>query len=183
MPARSLQLVYFQSDRGGNLDIWVTNADGSGTPTQLTTYAGNDQDPFVAKDGRIVFHSNRSGPTKIWVMDADGGNARQVSDTSSTADQRPSVADDGWVYFDSTRPGANNEICRSHLDGDGTVYVLTAEGVNALTPAVTRDGSYVAYGSARAGSTDLWVLPLDGSRAAFIAHSSAADDGAPDWGE
>jgi Tol biopolymer transport system component len=59
-------------------DIWVMNADGSGTPTQLTNDQVEDHSPAWSPDGeKIAFGSNRQGldgsrDPDIFVMNADG---------------------------------------------------------------------------------------------------------------
>jgi Tol biopolymer transport system component len=52
--------IVFQSMRSGNDEIWVMNADGSGTPIKLTNNPASDTAPNVAPDdSRMVFQSNR----------------------------------------------------------------------------------------------------------------------------
>ena len=57
------------SNRAGNRDIWVMNADGSGAE-QLTTSLDRDEDPSWSPDGtKIAFTSERTGNKDIWVVD------------------------------------------------------------------------------------------------------------------
>ena len=64
--------IAFVSDRDGNLEIYVMNADGSGQ-TRLTTSAGADSEPAFSPDGKkIAFRSDRDGDGEIFVMNADG---------------------------------------------------------------------------------------------------------------
>ena len=66
--------IAFTSERDGNPEIYVMNADGSGV-TRLTYNDARDLDSFPAwsPDGRrIAFHSNRDGNFEIYVMNASG---------------------------------------------------------------------------------------------------------------
>lgn len=64
--------IAFVSDRDGNFEIYVMNADGT-KQKRLTTNAAADRNPAWSRDGRqIVFQSNRDGNLDIFVMNAAG---------------------------------------------------------------------------------------------------------------
>ena len=65
----------FASDREGDLDIYVMDADGS-NQVNLTDNSSGDNVPDWSPDGsKIAFSSGRdSGGQEIYVMDADGSN-------------------------------------------------------------------------------------------------------------
>ncbi len=57
----------FTSNRDGNEEIYVMNADGTGQ-TRLTSVAGRDNSPFFSPNGsRIVFSSTRDGDEEIYI--------------------------------------------------------------------------------------------------------------------
>jgi eukaryotic-like serine/threonine-protein kinase len=61
-------------------DIWLTRADGSSTPTNLTNDEPVDRAPLWSPDGqRLVFFSDRSGLSQIWLMNPDGSGKRQLT--------------------------------------------------------------------------------------------------------
>jgi Tol biopolymer transport system component len=62
----------FTSNRDGNAEIYVMNADGSGQ-TRLTDHPARDVGPAWSPAGaRIAFETNRDGNAEIYVMNADG---------------------------------------------------------------------------------------------------------------
>lgn len=62
--------ILYTNQSGGNLDIWICNADGS-NQKQLTMEPSNDYMPAVSPDGRTVFFlSDRSGDSP-YLEDAD----------------------------------------------------------------------------------------------------------------
>ncbi|MEW6433602.1 MAG: S9 family peptidase [Myxococcota bacterium] len=68
----------------GRTDLWLVNADGSGS-RRLTTHDASDGDPAWAPDSATVyFLSTRSGSSQVWKLNVDGGEAVPV--TSSPID-------------------------------------------------------------------------------------------------
>ena len=78
-------------------DIWLMNADGTGSQ-RLTTTGGNDVGS-VSGDGRvIVFSSDRAGKLNVWRMDSNGDDLRQL--TYGDNDKFPACSPDGkWVVY------------------------------------------------------------------------------------
>src|SRR3990170_229305 len=63
--------IAFMSDRDGNGEIYVMNADGAGL-ARLTNNLGQDINMDWSPDGtRIAFASNRDGNSEIYVISAD----------------------------------------------------------------------------------------------------------------
>ena len=76
--------LVFNSDRRGNMDLWVMPAAG-GDPIQITTDPAPDWAPQFSPDGtKVLFYSYRSGNREAWVMPLSGGPARQLTDGAAT---------------------------------------------------------------------------------------------------
>jgi len=74
------QRIAFASDRWGNSEIYVMNADGSNA-MNLTDNAADDFQPAWSPDGtRIAFTSDRDGNWEIYVMNADGSGQTNLTD-------------------------------------------------------------------------------------------------------
>src|SRR5439155_56572 len=105
--------IAFVSDRDGNSDIYVMNANGTG-PVNLTNNPGFDVDPSWSPDGsKIAFHSFRDadGNDELYIMNADGtGLVRVTNDLASGPyDAQPNWSPDGSrLAFVSDR-GGNSE--------------------------------------------------------------------------
>jgi Tol biopolymer transport system component len=72
--------IAFQSDRDGDMEIYVVSADRSEI-LQLTDNEAMDLYPTWSPDGtRIAFTSNRDGNLEIYVMNADGTEQTRMTD-------------------------------------------------------------------------------------------------------
>ena len=93
--------IAFISDRDGNFEIYVMDADGS-NPTNLTNNPGRDSFPAWSPDGsKIAFGSDRDGNMEIYVMDIEnnlgGGIDRNIGSyelSSAIEAEPPPVATD-----------------------------------------------------------------------------------------
>jgi Tol biopolymer transport system component len=172
--------IAFTSDRSGNDEIYVMNADGSGQ-TNLTNNPADDGRPAWSPDGtKIVFQSNRDGNNEIYVMNADGSG--QTNLTNNPADD----ADPSWS------PDGSKILFASNRDGNGEIYVMNADGSGQqdLTNNPAGDGSAVwspdgtkiAFDSTRGGSYfDVWVMDSNGSNPLDLTNTPSGSDVRPDW--
>src|SRR5207237_5285448 len=99
------KLIY-PSNRTGNVDIYLLNADGSGGKN-LTESKINNTDPAWSPDGgKIAFVSDRNGAKDIYVMDADAKNVKQLTSDKGDSNRGPSWSPDGKkLAFTSNRDG------------------------------------------------------------------------------
>ena len=95
--------IAFSSERDGNGEIYVMDADGS-NPTNLTNNGATDGGPAWSPDGgKIAFTSERDGNYEIYVMDADGSNPTNLTNNSAW-DSEPAWSPDGSkIAFESYR--------------------------------------------------------------------------------
>ena len=88
------KVIAFNSDRLGEMNIWVRSKADS-TDRQLTRGPGGDYQPNWAPDGRsIVFFSARSGNPDIWAVQLADGRLTQLTQDPAT-DTNPFYSPDG----------------------------------------------------------------------------------------
>ena len=86
--------IIFTSDRDGNAEIYVMNADRS-NQTRMTNNDVVDWAPSWSPDGsKIAFTSDRDGNVDIYVMNADGSNRTRITNNDAQ-DWFPSWSPDG----------------------------------------------------------------------------------------
>jgi Tol biopolymer transport system component len=155
--------IAFTSNRDGNNEIYVMNADGSGV-TRLTDNPAIDQDPAWSPDGtRLTFVSTRDGNYEIYVMNADGSGVTRLT-THAARDLHPT-----WcgtrIAFDSDRYlQAMPDIYVMNDDGTG-VTQLTISSTFDQYPAWSPSCEQIAYTADPDGSAWIRLMNADGSGA------------------
>jgi Tol biopolymer transport system component len=92
--------IAYDSDRGGNFDIYKQRVEG-GEPIQLTTNPAQDFSASWSPDDKeIAFHSTRNGTRDIYVINGEGTNEQQVT-SGPGQDFLPDWSPDGKsiVYY------------------------------------------------------------------------------------
>lgn len=195
--------IAFISDRDGNEELYVMNADGSDV-TRLTDTGGHiSYDHRWSPDGRrIAFASDQSGNHEIYVMNADGSGLIQLTH-SDRDDSNPAWSPDGQrIAFISGHP----EDLESYLkDADGSdfanrdrvkllgsfdIYLMNADGSDLaqLTdsagtdfyPRWSPDGQRIVFISDRDGDSEIYTVNADGSRLTRLTHSRE-NEMFPNW--
>jgi len=150
--AAAEQLICFVSERSGNRDIWIMEADGS-NPSQLTTNTGLDEQPVPSPDGqRIAYVSDSGNPaagpselpnTDVWVMNVDGtGGTRLTSFTTNRCTQPAwSPGGEDIVFFSED---GGDWLYRVPADGSGAPTILES-GLARYNPEYSPDGSSLIY--------------------------------------
>jgi len=108
-------------------EIYVTNADGTGTPQQVTHNGEEERGPAWSPDGtriayacRIGAEFNPSADFEICVMNADGSGQKQLTD-NTVADLTPTWSPDGQqILFHRTVGGAGS--------GNQQLFIMNADG-------------------------------------------------------
>ncbi|MDQ5857420.1 MAG: hypothetical protein M3542_03980, partial [Acidobacteriota bacterium] len=109
--------LLWSSGRGGNLEIWIGDADGTGA-RQVTRDGVDAQNPTATPDGDwIVYNSGNTSKPGVWKIRADGTQpTRLVAGTTGM----PEISPDGRYVAYLTGVQANREIIRFVRVADGS---------------------------------------------------------------
>ena len=175
--------IAFVSDRDGNREIYVMNADGTG-PTRLTVDPAGDVDPDWSPDGsKIAFVSGRDDTYgEIYVMNADGSGLNRLTN-NAVLDFSPAWSPDGskiaFVHDDGC---CNAEIYVMNANGTGPVNLTNNPAFDA-NPSWSPDGSKIAFRSTRDRNDDLYIMNADGTGLVRVTNDlpDGPFDAQPSW--
>ena len=170
--------IAFESQRDGNSEIYIMNADGS-DPVNLTQHPGYDSSPAWSPDGQhIAFVSSREGNSEIYVVNAEGGEPINLT-MNPAGDANPDWSPDGHhLVFESDRAGQLGLYVLRFDNAE--VNRLSADLGSDFTPAWSPDGSLIAFTSNRDGSGQVYVSSAAGGGGSALT-SHPAGNGAPAW--
>ena len=189
--------IAFMSDRDGNWEIYVMDADG-GNQRRLTNNPSRDISPSWSPDGkRIAFESDRDGhpdvipgwfTSEIYVMDNDGGNQQKLTNNPSR-DTSPSWSPDGKrIAFQSDRDG-NFNVEIYVIDADGSnPQNLTNNPTADYFPSWSPDGKRIVFSAVREGhfknglnlTFEIYVMDADGDNQQRLTENRK-NDWFPSW--
>jgi hypothetical protein len=166
----------YVSNKDGNSEIYVSNADGSGG-RRLTINRSIDTSPSWSPTGqRIAFTSDRGGSAQVYVMDRDGGNQRRLISGFSYSDS-PQWSPKGDKICFVVRTGGKFDVYVANADGSNP-RALQTEGSNE-NPHWSPDGRLIVFSSNRAGGKALYITDLRGTIVRRIDVPGAAAN--PAW--
>jgi TolB protein len=176
--------IAFTSDRDGDPEIYVMNADGT-SPRRLTHTPGRDAHPFFSRDGRrIVFQSPRANgvDTNIYVMNSDGANVVQLTNLKGFAGVPVYSPDEKLIVFqwretNNFEDNSKWRICLMNTDGSG-FRVITPGLANDQVPNWSRDGKRLLFYSDRTGKDQLYTMKPDGTDVRRVFASEFNDNAA-----
>jgi Tol biopolymer transport system component len=182
--------IVFYSDRDGDDDIYVMEADGSGV-TQLTNEDGRDYEPATSPDSeQVLFASQRvgGGSSHLYVIDIDGSDARQLTfggpappdrrlddyaewspDGGTIVFQRTMIPDGGKPYADIWLLDVES--------GEETPLTETTEFWDS-TPSFSADGETILFESNRTGDFQIYRMPAEGGEATPVFETPGIDTSA-----
>ncbi len=177
-PSSAGKIVFF-SDRNGNSEIHVMNADGTGQ-TRVATGSGAAWDPAWSPDGtQIAFASDSDGNFEIYVMNADGTEQLRLTTLEARA-RAPAWSPDGRrIAFASAVLGETSEILVMNADGTGLTRLTT--GAWDYSPAWSPDGAKIAFSSDRDGGAQIYVMDPDGGGLTRITSGGSGYASSPAW--
>jgi Tol biopolymer transport system component len=155
--------IAFASDRDGDWNIYLMDADGGNVRPALSGHTGTDElHPFFTPDGvRLVFSSNRTDGNWDIYTAAIGSSDWTRLTTHPAADRFPNLSADGKTI-----------AFRSERDGNSEIYLMDANGSNLRRvtddpafdgyPSITPDGSGIVFVSNRSGQWNVYVVNLAG---------------------
>jgi Tol biopolymer transport system component len=167
--------VLFRGERNGRTGLWLISLDSKEIRqlTQLINPEGYEGNAAWSPDGqtiaftRTVFPSSPGGRPRsaIILLDVTSGNERELTINGLP---NPNVSDPVWLPDEKqivfvTRRGQSERGGRIWIvpAAGGQATAVTGESVQALAPAVSKDGRRIVYFAAdKDGRTQIWLQEI-----------------------
>ncbi|HEX8474945.1 MAG TPA: DUF4214 domain-containing protein [Pyrinomonadaceae bacterium] len=168
--------IAFESNRDGNINIYVMNADGS-VQVRLTNNGAENRIPVWSPDGtRIAFATRSPGvAADVYVMNADGSNVQRLTDNPADDFAFDWSPDGTRLVFISRRNG-NSEIYTMNADGSNQTR-LTNTPLDEFAPNWSPDGARLVFYrpiAPGANQAEIYTINIDGTGETNITNSPGA---------
>jgi Tol biopolymer transport system component len=152
--------ITFSSNRSGNWETWIAEADGSKARPVTSFAAAPAWASRWSPNGRLLaFYHAVEGNADIYTITPEG-NSFQQRTSEPSAEETPSWSYDGrWVYVSSNRSGVF-EIWKIAIDQSAPALQLTHGG--GMNPRESADGKRVFYVRRMDAALEIWSVEVNG---------------------
>ena len=189
--------IVYVSDRSGADNLWIANADGSGS-RQLTAEENSGfTSPVWTSDGRYILVSCKkphfyNSAFELWMYDVSGGSGFRVTKSKASDEAPPDTwqnalgavaSPDGQYVYYSTKSGYFSDdvkfplwqVVRRNLR-TGEEQGLTNNQGSAIRPVLSPDGTKLVYGTRLDSSTGLRIRDLATGEDRWLKYPVEHDD-------
>lgn len=163
----------------GNSEIYVLDRQGA-ILKRLTSSWGIDTSPSWSPDGKqIAFVSSRAGNPQLYLMGSDGGEPKRLT-FQGNYNQTPAFSPRG-THIAFTARDERNQFDIFVIDvRSGQIKRVTQDQGSNEEPSFSPNGRMLVFSSTRAGSKQLVVSNLDGTKQTLI--TAGGEKTSPAWG-
>lgn len=144
--------IYFDSNRNGNYEIYVMNADGSNIINITNTSRYDEIMPAVSPNGATVVYMKAEHydftTNELWSADSDGSNAKQLTNNNSADGHADFSPDSRHIVYVSWRDGNEELYLMDIVSGEDRR--ITFNNASDNDPDWSPDGEYISFKSTRA---------------------------------
>ena len=175
--------IVFQSNRDGNYELYLANADGSGVKKLLSRPQTDEFNANWSPSGKqIVFQTGPSDGSNfdIWTVNEDGTGAKAVLE-GATNDRAPQFCDEQTVVFTRQLSPTSSDVYAIGVDGENLRRLTTGPGTNSF-PTCTPKGDRIAFITSREGGNPriYEMTSAGGNQRPLVAAPSLDPDYSPD---
>ncbi len=171
-------LAFVRTEIDGRQDVAVVTVQGGRVRRLAREQKGVTGLDWTADGQEVVYAANRDGAAGLWRVGLDGSSPRWVSLGNDAGEiASPSVGREGGVVF--ARQQVRSQIVE--VSAGGGVRSVLPSTRDDRQPAVSPDGSRLAFVSTRSGSHEVWTALADGSGAERLTDFGGARVSGPRW--
>lgn len=154
------RVIVFQSNRSGSDEIWQMNDGGD---LQQLTKGGNNTQPSIAPDGRLIVFKGRD--KSLWRMNLDGGDSRRLTERAASD---PRISPDGGSVACGYQDEGRLKLAVLSIDTGEPLQLFDVPTTSNFSYGIrwTPDGDAVTY---RDWYNGIWKQPLAGGEPSRLA--------------
>jgi len=121
--------VAYQSSQAGSYNVYLRNADGSGSEERLTFDQDNSSPVAFSADGKLlIFSKNRASVPEIWVYPFEKGSSPRPLLQGPFRHEGGALSADGrWMAYQSDESG-KTEVYVTAFPGPGGKWQISTDG-------------------------------------------------------
>jgi len=152
---RRAAVVIEEDNRG---DVWIKQLD-RGPLSRLTFEGEYNGYPAWSPDGRYVaYGSLRGGEWNVWVKRSDGSGPEELLlDLDRNVWGMEWSSDGEWIIVSVDGPPGTDDIVAIRVGQESEPVPVVAEAFDEFEPALSPDGSWLAYVSNESGRNEVYV--------------------------
>ena len=168
------------SSRGGNPELYVGDANGSGARRITNSRGSNSSPSWNPKTGsQLAFISSRTGLPQLYIMDADGANVQRMTDGgyATSVSWSPNGQFLAFAWNRKYGPGAPGGQDIYIMDIASKHWIQLTNGIGRCDfPTWSPDGRHIAFAVGSGPRGQLWSMLADGTSKQKIASGDM-----PNW--
>ncbi|NND33244.1 MAG: DUF5050 domain-containing protein [Saprospiraceae bacterium] len=177
--------ISFVSNRDGNSEIYVMNADGSDVQNLSNNEEMDFAPAWTAENDHIYFYSGRDKNSEVYSMRADGSNPIRMTNHLAK-DVLPVPSPDGkLIAFMSDRDTLSRNLYVMNADGSD-VRSLTQNTAYEESPSWSPDGTKLLFtrqlrdpnDTTHAANGEIHLISLEDSEVTRVTNKEGYDSGA-----
>ena len=171
------RIAFVRSASEGMQDVFLVDASGQ-NERRLSFENRNVWGSAWMEDGdAVILASNRAGRPALWRVDVAAATLSWLG-VQSPAAGFPSIAGDRLAFLQME---TDVNLWRVPLDSDAEPRPFAASTYWDLHPAISPDGTQVAFSSNRSGSYEIWVADSSGGSLRKMTNFGGPFTSTPRW--
>lgn len=168
--------IVFTSDRDGQSQVYIMNADGS-AQRRLTDNTASDDQGSISAAGLAIAYRSKTGfnNSQIFKVNNDGSNPVQISHFTGGSNGGRWGPNARLVFSSrgDDQKGPNVYSMRS----DGTDLTRLTNGPSPdLSPSYSPDAKKIVFASGRMGVLNICIMNADGTQVLVLTNTDAVND-------
>ncbi len=179
--SRSLNKLYFLSDKTGGFDIWSVDLNASdgqidGFPKQITPGLNVAMMDIDTKGQKIIFENDKIVSTINWTtfaqLNEQNLGGRNLPEKYENIESIRLSPDKSRLLIETADKGARCMVIKSLKDNS---EIVLGKGLKPFAPSWSADGKWIVYDAGGGDNADIWRIPATGGKPEIVIEHPGAD--------